>query len=79
MIELFALLALVVAVGGILVRWRLRRMRRTPEVTDDVLREIEEEGRVETSEPEPLDLDEVQAREEEFWAQSWDEPEPWRR
>lgn len=78
MIELFALLALVVAVGGILVRWRLHRMR-TPEVTDDVVREIEEEGQVETSEPEPLDLDEVQAREEEFWAQSWDEPEPWQR
>lgn len=72
--ELFALLALIVAGGGIAVRWRLRRMRR-PDVGDEEVRQIEEEGRLSTSEPEPLDVDEVRAREEEFWAESWDEPE----
>ena len=73
--ELFALLALVVAGGGIAVRWRLRRMRN-PGLGDEEIRQIEEEGRVTTTEPEPLDVDEVRAREEEFWAESWDEPEP---
>ena len=69
---LFALLAIA---GGLLARRRLRRDRGPTPVTDELVRQIEDSGRIETTEPEPLDLGEIGAEEDAFWEQTWDEPE----
>jgi hypothetical protein len=69
---LFALLAVV---AGLFARRRLRRDRGPALVTDDLVRQIEDSGRIETSEAERLDLSEIQAEEDVFWEQTWDEPE----
>lgn len=77
MIQLFALLAILVAVAGLAIRSRLRRLRRRhpPRLDEDMIRRIEREGRVETDEEEPLDIDEIRRQEREFWSETWDEPE----
>lgn len=71
---LFLALAVLVAVAGWGVRRRLRAQTR-PGVTDDIVRRIETVGRVEAEDVEPVDLDLVREEEDEFWAQTWDEPE----
>lgn len=71
------LLALMALIGGLLYRSRLSRVTgggETP-VTDDVVRQIVETGRVEIDEP--LDLDEIQEEEARFWEEQWDEPDEW--
>ncbi len=42
---------------------------------DAQLRQIEETGRLELDAP--LDREEIQAEEERFWEETWDEPEEW--
>ena len=71
------LLAVMVMVAGFLARRRIRTLRR-PDITltDDLIRQIEERGRIEHEVPEPLDLGEIREEEERFWDQTWDEPEP---
>jgi hypothetical protein len=69
---LFALLAIV---AGLLARRRLRRDRGPAPVTDELVRQIEDSGRVRTREAEPLDLGEIRTEEDAFWEQTWDEPE----
>lgn len=69
----WTILALLVAVAGVLYRERLKRDR--PTVSDDMISQIEASGWVEVDEP--LDLDEARDAEEEFWEEEWDEPEPW--
>jgi hypothetical protein len=69
---LFALLAIA---AGLFARRRLRREREPAPVTDDVVRQIEDTGQIETSEREPLDLGEIRSEEDAFWEQTWDEPE----
>ena len=71
---LIALLALLAGVLYLLRRAEARRQRQAG-VTDELLRRIEEHGRVEMDEP--LDLEEIQREEDRFWAESWDEPETW--
>lgn len=71
---LIGLLALVAGVLYLLRRAEVRRQRQAG-VTDELLRRIEEHGRVEMDEP--LDLEEIQREEDRFWAESWDEPETW--
>ena len=71
---LFVALAALVAVAGWRVRHRLRRQARSG-VTDDVVRQIETVGRVDAEDVDPLDMERVRAEEDEFWAQTWDEPE----
>jgi hypothetical protein len=44
-------------------------------LTDDMIRQIEERGRVELDEP--LDLDQIQEEEARFWEEHWDDPDEW--
>jgi len=71
---LFIALAVLVAVAGWRRRRRLRAQTRTG-VTDDIVRQIETLGRVDAEDVDPLDLEGARAEEDEFWAQTWDEPE----
>lgn len=56
-----------------------------PRVDDDALRRIMEHGtlstggRDEDDDDEPLDPEKAARAEEEFWAESWDEPEEYSR
>lgn len=70
----FLLLALIVLGAGIVVRRRLRSGRSR--VTDEMVRRIEREGRIDAEDVDPLDLERIRAEEDEFWEQTWDEPEP---
>jgi len=77
-LTLFLWITLFALVGWSLARWRLRRLSRpTPggSVSDETVRLIEEEGTVSLSDEEPLDMDEVRAEEDDFWSETWDEPE----
>lgn len=71
---LFVALAALVAVAGWRVRHRLRDQTRGG-VTDEVVRQIETLGRVDAEDVEPVDMERARAEEDEFWAQTWDEPE----
>jgi len=70
-------LALLVVAAGAAVRLRMRNVKRRDEMelTDDMIRQIEEKGRLETDRREPLDYDEIRREEDRFWSESWDEPE----
>lgn len=70
---LFLALALIVVLGG----WRAFRdvPRDGSTLDDDAIRRIEGEGVFEPPHGEPLDLDRIREEEEEFWGESWDEPE----
>jgi hypothetical protein len=69
------LMALLALAAGFLYRRRLRRFGEEEGVhlSDDMIRQIEERGRVEMDEP--LDWDEIRQEEEQFWEETWDEPE----
>lgn len=71
---LFMALAVLVGVAGWGIRRRLRRQAGSG-VTDEIVRQIETVGRVDAEDVEPVDLERVRAAEDEFWAQTWDEPE----
>lgn len=64
-------LALLALAGGLLYVLRLREKLGDGGMTDDLIRQIEQAGRVEIDEP--LDLDEIAAEEDEFWEEErWD-------
>ena len=42
---------------------------------DDAVRAIVETGALSVEEDEPLDMREIEAEEERFWRETWDEPE----
>lgn len=71
---LLGALAVLVAVAGWRIRHRLRHQARSG-VTDEIVQQIETLGRVDAEDVEPMDLERVRAEEDEFWAQTWDEPE----
>ncbi len=76
-VVLLALGVLALA-AGLVVRWRIRRATRRDEgveVDEETVRRIEEEGRVETDEREPLDHDRIRREEDRFWSETWDEPD----
>ncbi|MGD8287005.1 MAG: hypothetical protein PVJ80_08830 [Gemmatimonadota bacterium] len=62
------------------VRLHLRRRELTasplPRVDDAAIASILESGEL-TVDDEPLDLTEIDEREERFWSETWDEPEEW--
>lgn len=63
------------------VRLHLRRKELgaspVPRLDDAAILSILEEGELTVEEDEPLDLEEIDEREERFWSESWDEPEEW--
>jgi len=72
-------LGALVVLGGLAYRFRLHERIRsdvTP-LSDAQIRSIEERGRLELESDEPLDLEEIERAEEEFWEESWDEPDEW--
>lgn len=70
-----SILAIVAGVAYVRRLWRLKR-ERGPELDDDMIRRIEETGRVEVDDP--LDMEEIRREEERFWSDSpWEEPEQW--
>ncbi len=71
---LLGALAVLAAVVGWKVRHRLRRQTRS-RVTDEIIHQIETLGRVDAEDVEPVDLERARDEEDEFWAQTWDEPE----
>ncbi|MEX2527567.1 MAG: hypothetical protein WEA09_08005 [Gemmatimonadota bacterium] len=70
---LFLALALVVILGG----WRAFKEapRGGSTLDDDAIRRIEGEGLFVPPHGEALDLDQIREEEEEFWEETWDEPE----
>ena len=44
-------------------------------MTDEIVYQIETLGRVAAEDVEPVDMERMRAEEDEFWAQTWDEPE----
>lgn len=80
---LFLILALVVIVGGLLARARVRRSAKgsLTILGDDLLRSIleEEEELRAFDEDEPLDEDVIREAEDEFWAEGqWTDADDWR-
>lgn len=81
---LWIALGVLAALAGVRYRHRLAAGRRTggrPRVDDDAVRRIIEEGSIDAGggdDVEPLDLDEAARAEEEFWEESWDDPEEFR-
>jgi hypothetical protein len=57
------------------VRRRASFSRPTPRVDDDAVRTIVATGALAIEEDEPLDMREIEAEEERFWRETWDEPE----
>ena len=82
MVWLWALLAFLVLAAGARYLYRLRaarRPRRAPRVDDDALRRIIETGTLAAADDDRLDMDEAARAEEEFWSETWDEPEEYDR
>lgn len=72
------LLAGLALIGGLLYRIRLTRTIGDvrPLLTDELVRQIEEDGRVDFDEP--LDLEQIQEEEARFWEdQPWEESDEW--
>lgn len=71
---LFMAAAVLVIAAGVMARQRVQDARRQEGgLADEDIRRIEEGGWL--ARDEPLDLDEARAEEEQFWEESWDEPE----
>ena len=68
---LWIAIGVLALVAGILSR----RGERRSGLSDDLIRQIEMSGRIDREDVEPLDVEDIRAQEDEFWAQTWDEPE----
>jgi len=83
MLDLFWIvlwLALATLMVGAALRVHVRRKELTASplrVDDAAIHAILERGELTVDEDEPLDLVEIDEREERFWSESWDEPEEW--
>jgi hypothetical protein len=75
--------AALVGLAGVRHRQRIRSMRApggTPRIDDDALHRILRDGTLTVpDEDEPIDADEAARAEDEFWSESWDEPEEYPR
>jgi hypothetical protein len=65
-------MGVLVLVAGLLAR---RGERGRKGISDVMIRQIESTGRIDRDDVEPIDIDEIRSHEDEFWAQTWDEPE----
>jgi|TARA_B100000809_G_C15105336_1_gene518510 hypothetical protein len=74
---LWFFLGALVAYAWISMRWRIRKSIEVPppRIDQDDIRRIEEKGSLLTDDPEPLDLEQISREEDEFWSETWDEPE----
>lgn len=86
MIWIWSLLAVLVLVAGIRHLLRMRATRGAPRVDDAAIERILQTGSLrirddddDDDDDEPLDVDEAARAEEEFWSESWDEPEEYPR
>jgi hypothetical protein len=82
MVWIWAVLSILIALTGLRYRQRIERSPRPgdpPRVDDDALRRILEEGTLSVPDAEPLDMDEASRAEEDFWGETWDEPEEYSR
>jgi hypothetical protein len=66
---------LLIVLVAVWLRDRSERGRRGEILSDEHIRAIEREGRVDVEDP--LDLDRIREEETRFWEESWDEPEEW--
>ena len=79
---IWIVLAALALLAGFRYLARLRATRRSagsPAVDDDAVRRILETGVIDADDEEALDLDQAARAEEEFWDESWDEPEEYGR
>jgi hypothetical protein len=81
-IWIWALIAVLVAAAGMRHRARIAHVEDAPEglprVDDDAIRRILREGSLRSPDDEPVDMEEAARAEEEFFDESWDEPEEYR-
>ena len=75
---IWVILAILPIVAGMAARRRIRRKVGDGEtaLTDEDIRRIETTGRSDVD-LDPLDMEEIERAEREFWEESWDEPERW--
>lgn len=81
MFLIWILMAAAVVYAAVRAQARLREVRppaRPPRIDDEALRRILEEGTLTVPDEEPLDMEEASEAEEDFWSESWDEPEEYR-
>ena len=73
--SVWIIIAVLAVIGGLigLRRVRVARMADDSNLTDEMMRAIEERGRVEVDEP--LDFEAIEDEESRFWEETWDEPE----
>lgn len=73
----WGILTVLVIAAIILVNVRRRASfsRPAPRVDDAAVRAIVETGALSIEDDEPLDMREIEAEEERFWRETWDEPE----
>ena len=79
---IWIVLAALALLAGFRYLARLRATRGSagsPAVDDDAVRRILETGVIDADDEEALDLDQAARAEEEFWDESWDEPEEYGR
>ncbi len=78
---IWILLGLLVLAAGLRYRHRLRagRSRAGTTIDDDAIRHIIGTGRLpKKADDSRIDMEEAKRAEEDFWAESWDEPEEYR-
>ncbi len=82
MLWIWALLGALVLIAGLRYRQRLRAMRRPrgePTIDDEAIRHIIGTGKLPKKKADSrIDMKEAARAEEEFWDESWDEPEEYR-
>jgi hypothetical protein len=81
MFLIWILMAAAVVYAAFRAHARLREVRppvHPPRIDDEALRRILEEGTLTVPDEEPLDMEEASEAEEDFWSESWDEPEEYR-
>jgi hypothetical protein len=82
LIWFWSLLTILGCIAGVRHLARTRsasRFNGPPRVDDEALRQILETGSLESDEDEPLDMEAAARAEEDFWNESWDEPEEYSR
>lgn len=72
-------LGVLIVLAGVRYRQRLAATRGASQrLGDDDVRRIIDEGSFPREDDDSLDMDEARRAEEEFWDESWDEPEEYR-